>query len=824
MCSTVVATSRWSCGEADLQPLTKDELRSAYPDEEEQKTIFRLMILSELLSFCLIAREYKPSTNLNNQIKLTSHGQDKVQAFAKKRIPIPEARAICFLEFSWIDLLVDHKATDPQAVQKEIGKQIKDRAIIFPFIFGRELYDKAYEELDPEKRELDVADTMDFLSGTPQGVFQMHEYVTGPFGLLSSEEIRFYQPQRSANLIHCSDKSCHDLHAVYFSTATEAPINKHRTEAARVLAKESEIPSAWASFLSEVYSKLSNPARENMGETLIPILGDCLTEPEVKELTKWLLDNTRGSLRETCSDLSLRGSAAEIVESMDRAQLMQLCLTMSDRNLMQGIDTLVHQGVIRVPSSEIRVPPINADSTFGRFRLMAELGCRGIRTRSGRMNLAPLRLRSLIERMYRLSDVVDREELEWQLRDVDGENLEARLEKYLLDCSPESVVRSLVLARKSNAVAACEILHLREGAAESKDFIPLILWKLGFGSPNEADPHADFWRLHEEMERMARMGPGRPLSPSVEEFRGAAANYFVHLESALDDAIGFTIWALVHDHVTDGRPFIYEPDRQRDRSYRWLQSAIERSGDKDLAYGEKNTLYALCRGFQCLSSELKRIAAERDTYKRESDHLPKWVEHQTLQRFPFSHVVPFLDLTDDSREMILRNLQEISRMLVSERIYDARNSWLHGGKQDLDFGNVRATLSAIRDAVQLVEDCGFLRTNFAIDSRRSDGHGRRVTTVRNPRGVTLNFHEPSPYSWLGLPSVNGGVHVITAACFSAPSNFLRFRSEVSSPFTEMWSDYPRRKPQSQKVGHALDVVAEAAGSQGRGDGPMPPTA
>ncbi|MFC8824844.1 hypothetical protein ACFT9I_05730 [Streptomyces sp. NPDC057137] len=559
-----------------------------------------------------------------------------------------------------------------------------------------------------------------------------------------------------------------------------------------------------------------------MSETLIPILGDCLTKTEIKELTKWLLDNTRGSLRQTCSDLGLRGSAAGIVESMDRAHLLQLCLTVSDRNLTQGIDTLVHQGVIRVPRSEIRVPPINADSTFGKFRLSAELGYHGIRTRSGRMNLAPLRLRSLIERMYRLSDVVDREELEWQLRDIDGESLEARLENYLLDCSPDSVVRSLVLARKSNAVAACEILHLREGATESKDFIPLILWKLGFGSPNEADPHADFWRLHEEMERMARMGPGRPLSPSVEDFRGAAANYFVHLESALDDAIAFTVWALAHDHVTDGRPFIYEPDRQRDSSYKWLQSAVGSSGDKELVYGEKNSLYALCRGLQCLGSELKRIAGMRDAHERGTDRLPKWVEHQSLQRFPFSHVVPFLDLTDDSREMILRNLQEISRMLVSERIYDARNSWLHGGKQDLDFSNVRATLSAIRDAMQLIEDCGFLRTNFAIVSHRSDGYGRRVTTVSNPRGVTLNFHEPSPYSWLGLPNVGSGVHVITAACFSAPSNFLRFRSEVSSPFTEMWSDYPRRKPQSQKVGHALDAVAGAASSQGRGDGPIPP--
>lgn len=804
-----------------MQPLTKDQLRAAYPDEEERRNIFRLMILSEILESCLIARDYKPPTHLNNQIKLTEYGHEKMHAFARRKIPVPEARTICFLEFSWIDLLVDHKETDARLVQEAISKQITDRSIYYPFIFGRELYDRAYENIEPDKRELDLSDTLEFLENTPQGVFQMHEYVTGPYGLLNSKELRFYQPQRVANLLHCSDANCHVIHPVHFSTASEAPINKHRVEAGRILQKESEIPSAWASFLSDVYTGLVHPARDNISEPIIPLLGDCLTDAEMRTLTGWLLDNTKGTLREVCSPLGLRGSASEIVDSMVRAEMMQLCLTMSDRDIVQGIDTLVHREEIRVPRSEIRRPPINGDSTFGTFRMSAELGAHGVRTRSARMTLAPLRLRSLIEDMYRLSDVGDREELEWQLRDATGDTLEARLENYLLSQSPASVVKSLVLARKSNAVAACEILRLREGATDDKNFIPLILWKLGFASPNEGDPHADFWRLHEEMERMARLGPGRPLSPSVEEFRGVAANYFVALESALDDAVSFTIWALSHDHVIDRRPFVFEPEHQRAESYAWLQSAVAQSGDTELIYGELNNLYPLCRGFQCLGAELQRLAAERDSHKRISEDFPDWVGQQSLQRFPFEHSVPFLDLTDDSREMILRNLNEISRMLVSERVYEARNNWLHGGRKDLDFGKVRTTLSAIRDAIELIEDCGFVRTIFATAAHKSDGFGRSVTTLKNTRGVTLEVHDPSPYFWLGLPNVGRGVHVMTAACFSAPTNFLRFRSEVASPFTAMWSDYPRRKPQSQKVGHALDGVASSSRDQGGSEGGVP---
>ncbi|UXY20288.1 hypothetical protein N8I84_17365 [Streptomyces cynarae] len=794
--------------------MSREELLTAHSSDEERQKILRLVTLSDILGYCIIARDYKPPTFLNDQIKLTPYGMEKVQNFARKRIPIPEARAICFLEFSWVDLLVDPMATDVRNVQKAISKQIKDRSIIFPFIFGRELYDKAYEKIDSDDRTLDLADTLEFLDGTPQGVFQLHEYVTGPFGLLNSKQLRFYQPQREANLLHCSDTNCHRIHKVQFSTASEAPVNKHRVEAVRVLQRDSEIPSAWASFIAEVFKETVHPARDNVSETLIPLLGDCLTNAEISALTAWLLDNTQGALREICSELNIHGSANNIVDGMDRAQLMQLCLTMSDRDIIQGIDTLVHEGVISVPPTEVRVPPINGDSSFGTFQMSAELGSHGVRIVSDRLNLAPLRLRDLIEKMYRLTDVGDREELEWQLRTATGETLEARLENYLREQEPRAVVKSLVLARKSNAVAACELLGLREGAVESEDFISLVLWKLGFTSSSSGDPHADFWRHHEDMERMARLGPGGPMSPSVEEFRSAAVNYFVALENALDDAISFVIWALIHDHVTDRRPFVFEPERQRAESYRWLQSSVTRKGDTELTYGDKNSLYALCRGFQCIGSELQVIAADRDAYQRASSDFPDWVSQQSLQRFPFSHVIPFLDLTDDSREAIIKNLQEISRMLVSEKVYDARNNWLHGGRKDLDFANVRSALLAVRGAMQLLEDCGFVRITFAATERRSDGLGRSVTTIENARGVSLEVHAPSPFAWLGLPSVYEQVHVMTAACFAAPNNFLRFVSESNSPYAEMWGDYPRRKPRSQRARHALEGVAGGSREQG----------
>lgn len=789
-----------------MQQRTKEELLSTYESPEVRSNILRLVMLSDFLGECLIAKDYKPRTRLNDQIKLTPYGNDTVQAFVRKRIPVPEARAICFLELSWLDLLVDPVATDVKAVQAAIGEQIRDRVILFPFSFGRELYDRAYREVDADERILDTTATFELLKDMPQGVFQMHEFVSGPFGLLSSKQLRFLAPNQGANLFHCSDPSCHRIHWVHLSTAAEAPVNKHRGEATRILKKESETPSAWGSFIEKIFSDTVQPARDSVSETLIPLIGDCLTAEETRQLTIWLLDNTKGSLRETCSSLNMRGNASDITDGLNKAQLMQLCLTASDRDLMQGIDTLVHRGMIEVPESEIRVPLINGGSTYGTFRMSAEIGRHGVRIDSATMNLAPLRLRSLIEQMYRLTDVADREELEWQLRETVGDTLEAQLENYLASSPPQEAVESLVLARKSNAVAACEILGLREGARESADFIPLVLWKLGFELPGGRDPHAKFWRHHEQVEGMARRGPGIPLSPSIENLRAAAANYFVELESLLDDAIAFTTWALTHDHVMDRRPFAYEPERRRLESFRWLQDAVRRKGDGDLSYGDRNTLYALCRSFQCLSSELQAIAADRERYARPVGEFPDWVKQQTLQRFPFEHTVPFLDLTDDSRETVIKQLSEISRTLVSDKVYDARNNLLHGGKKDLDVSSLKVALSAIKNATQLIEDCGFARVSFAESSQRIDAYGRRITTLKNPRDVTLELHTPSPFAWVGLPRIGEEVHVMTAACFAEPNNFLRFTSESESPYAEMWADYPKRRPRSQRVAQALGGV------------------
>lgn len=586
------------------------------------------------------------------------------------------------------------------------------------------------------------------------------------------------------------------IHEVDLTTGHEAAVNRHRSEIKRILKKDEENSGAWFEFLNQIFLERFNPVRDNVGDPLVAVLGDCLTEPELVSLAEWLLDQTKGRLRAVCNGLALVGKASDIARGLNRAQLMQLCLTMSDRDIINGIDSLVFSGDILIPADEIRRPVVNKDVSFGRLRLRAEIGSKGLRIMSRSMNVAPLRLHNLIESMYRMDSTEDREELEWQLRSESVDGLEARLERYLQNQSPNSVVKSLVLARKSNAVTACEVLGLREGATDDPDFISLVLWKLGFASLLKDDPHADFWRLHEEMDRMARSGSGGPSLASAEKFRGVAANYFVALENLLTDSLTFTVWALTGDHFASGQPFVFRPSADVPASFSWLQEAASRSGAV-LEFSGKTSLHGLCRGFQLLAGELKVLWRSREMNLRSEDEVPRWASQQPLQRFPFLHKVPFLDLTDGSRATTLSQLQEISRILVSNNISEDRNSWLHGGRAAADFDSVRSSLEAIRSAVNIVEDCGFARLSYAVSSRTIDGYGRDVVTLESPRGISLSMHEPSHYDWLNLPGPGMALHIMTAACFASPGQFLRFQSKSSSSYSEFWSNFPRRKPKSR---------------------------
>jgi len=521
-------------------------------------------------------------------------------------------------------------------------------------------------------------------------------------------------------------------------------------------------------------------------------MGDALTDQELRKLFAWLLDNSSDSLRQVVQNVGLTRDGSSISTSLDRAQLLQLILVCSDQDIVKALDTLVRDSTIYVPSGEVRRCVIN-QARFGRHGMYAELGPFGVRVQAVSTSVAPLRARSLVQSMYRMDDAGDRQELEWQLREESSDSVEAKLENYLQTKPLRKSLGNLILARKSNVVVATEILGLDEaGYGDDEDLLSAALWKLGFTIDDRNEPHITFWRLHDRMLQQARRSVSGPNLSDREEIRSLAGSYFVELEHILDDSLAYTTWALTNDHFASSKPFVYRPALDRLQS---MELLTQRKGDDKslrLNFGDKNNLFPLAHGYDRLRARLEEFEDQCKDFERSASQRPDWVSVQSLEKFPFMHRVPFLDLLPDCKSSIKRVLEGITRQLRGADISDTRAEWLHDRRSMANLDRLREALDSVGGAIRTIEENGFARQLYVRVRDELDGDSRRTVVLANASGREISFFRPSSFAWLRLPALGTAQYVMNSARFADPSEALRFKGEVESPYSKMWEDYPRR--------------------------------
>ena len=159
--------------------------------------------------------------------------------------------------------------------------------------------------------------------------------------------------------------------------------------------------------------------------------------------------------------------------------------------------------------------------------------------------------------------------------------------------------------------------------------------------------------------------------------------------------------------------------------------------------------------------------------------------------------------------------RECLQDLVSADISDARNEWLHGRRTSADLDRLKLGLEKVADAVRLVEESGFSRQRYSWLRDEIDGQGRRTSILGNASGRQLALFRPSPFAWLGLPTLSNSWYVMHSARFAEPSEVLRFGVELESAFARLWSDYPRR-PAAERLGRAVAGLGTAENLGGSG--------
>lgn len=775
------------------------EIARALPDDSARERFVEYVDLMRVLADCVIADDYTISDALNSTLQLTAAG-DQIfrRAVTAKTDPIPpkEARLLCALAIGEDDIFIDLEETDLHALASAISEQVKSGKVRFPYEFGRSSYDVYASMFDEGQAVLTYSDTQKFLDATPPGVQQYGQFVSGPFGLLRSRSTRQVHSGRRIEAFHCSDSMCDVVHRVHLTTSAAAAINLHRDRFNCLLRDDDHKSTDWfgaADEIRDVPAILFSDAHVGVAATLI---GDGLSEDELRALVGYLLDSTSGELRADIDGLLRVGNATDATADLTHAELMQIALLARETYLREALDALVDGAEIRVPRGEVRRPVVNRDRRSGAFGLSPELGEHGVRFSSQDEGFAMLRLRHEVGSLTNLADGDEADELAWQIRDIEGETLAERLDTFFRVVDPGECIERLVLPRRSHVARLAKRLGIAHGM-EGTDgqLVARFLWKLGYPLHDEEDPRAEFWRLHQRLTGLAKASH-TPGSRETEEFLGTASKFFRELERYLAESLAFTAWALLHDHATDPNPFEYGLEADHARGMSFVQAAADEADDPIKSFdflSDKLDLYTLIRGFEFLAKALVSLDAKRDDHRRDDSAIPAYARGSELKRFPFMYTAPYLNLTDRSRTRLAEQLREIARSLQRGKVTDIRNEHQHYRKTASGVEQIESALREVEVSLRSLESSGLSLVEFRLEDAIHDRWGRSEFYFAAPRGARHVVTRPSGYDWLGLPELDAPQYVAPGAVFAEPNEVLRFRRRIDSPYTQLWSDFPKRR-------------------------------
>lgn len=509
------------------------------------------------------------------------------------------------------------------------------------------------------------------------------------------------------------------------------------------------------------------------------------------------------------------------LESATRGELLQLCWVGTDRQIYDAIDSLIRDGKVTIPDTEVRRATINL-ARAGAFHVGIEFGSMGVRTVPAQVDLPLLRLNRLIGQIYDLSSPTDNADLAWLLRGFSGTSVESSLANFLRTVDPSQAVHSLVLWRRNNVDRALE--HLMMSKDDFKDpedptslreipdevLVRKLMWRLGFQQVELVRITESFWMRHRELAQQLRdMNPNH--AASIDATKSAAHLLFTELEGVLTDSLEYVSWALTYDHPSAESPFVFKTSQgtqARENLHTWWKG----QRGEGLKLNGQPSLYVLSRSFQVLAALLRDMQAKRDSFGRSAQGRPRYAGKTDLRRFPFESTRVFLDLLPDSQAYIIDGLEAITEILVRADVSGVRNDVAHYRRSTLEMERLDAALDATRRAVEKIEALGFARILFWSDGTQKDRWGRVTHHLKASDGSEFSVLRPSPFQWVGFPRLNQPQYIMRSAKFAEPSEVLRFGLGCESQFAEMWSNYPRRR---RGIGSEFHNKLESAGDVAR---------
>ncbi|MBV6684746.1 hypothetical protein KV679_13580 [Bacillus sp. JRC01] len=761
----------------------------------------------KFLKESILNNNYKPSSLYGDAICLSTEGEEilkKLITEGTADIEIKTELKLAVLLSSVRNININH--TDVDKLFKAIHEEIKNGRLLFPYVFGRELYDKFYYLYDHPNR-LNHNDTLRLLNDSQNGVFQVDNLISGPFGLLKSQENRNFSPLRTIPIYHCSDTACQNLHQTELSTSSSIISNylNKVQEIQRDIPKRNSIPKL-------VPLRQRNVFDDSNLDELIVLIGTFPVE-ELRVLLAYLIDRNKRIRSHFPTDRVFiqfwQGDGEKIASNLKHAQCLQLIFLCKDIEIVEALEKVIYENKIKIPTTEVRSPHFTkkANRVFKITTECSKYGVRCIINGYKETNTALIRLKNLITMLYSESNNLER--LNWKLRNVNGENFVEKIEKYLLSEDPKNILMNLIFDNPDYVVKTFQ--YLKYGDFEFP-FSPLkeefvvnkILWKLGFNSMAFPEYLNVFWKRHNQF--LKTINVNDIVSEEDKEIiRSAGVNYFVSLEEILDYSLSFITWSLLADHFLDTN-FVFNLDSARSFMVDKINSYNYSISDSEqlVLDGEgKNTLYPLIKGFTVLSEICEKYLDEKENYKRPTSEYPYYHMKTDIYQFPFEYKIALLNLNESEVRRVISFLKEITITLEANNISNVRNRIKHNRPIN-EFPNAEElmnTCEVIDQLIKSMENLGVIPHLYMYAGTEIDQFGRGGTKYKNYQNVPLQLNNNSQYIRCGLPEYNIPQIIIPNIHIKNSIDKLRFYYQERTLYSVFWENYPKHKIQYEEDGY-----------------------
>lgn len=745
-----------------------------------------LYCIKMALDHCIFVKDFFDDSF---DLKLTKTGERLFKHLKKRNLDVNDSILYfaIFRDFYHNDIYFELNDVNEITIVNKISEFIKKEYIKFPWVFGRELYDRYFDEFDNQTEYLDYDETIYLLNGTSRGVFQIDNIIISPFGLLYSKVKRNIRPKLEFHLYHCSDPSCPAFHLVELDNSDDNVFVKLSKEIENYNSNKDaiDITDLIPDFEYEFYDPYSL-------EGLYDLLVNSFGTKEIKQIAEAVIN--QGKLREFLPKEIVFGSTKEICNLLTKNECFSLILLCDDLTILECIDSLINDNIIKIPSTEIRES--FSQRRFGHYETYLQCNKLGVRVTTDYKEASMIKLKNLVKYVY--SDSSLKDQLDWNLRGYDSKlSTSQKLDEYLNNHTPLEVIKEMIFngpRQLTTAIQSISGMTLKDINSNEDILIKKIVWKLGFDINIHPSYLNDFWINFKDFKTVVLQSQKYNEDDKL-KLRASSVNLFVSIEDILQQSLALTTWALLSDHYLDTRfKYIYENARDfmineldNHQLSKDLIIKFDRSG--------KNTLFPLINGFRALLDKCDSILSNPLIYKRHTKEFPSYYFKDPLIVFPFEHKKFILDILEQDYYELKENIKFILSEFGKGEIIEIRNKLQHNREDFPTQEELIKSLNHIESVFSLIENESICPNVYLFKKSLTDEYNRISVTLENYKGTSFQYffsielngsHIPTPY-YHSLLKIN-------PIKLKDTNHPLVFSYKEKSSYQEYWQDYPRKKP------------------------------